>query len=218
MAKRIWVTADTHFGHTEAIGLFARPVAINDVRSMDELLIDRINSRVNRRDHLLHLGDFTGPRIWKGVEGEASMQYANDLRKRIVCETIEVVRGNHDPSRKRLKRFSMTHMKSFLSRDGQAVKSASSVATIPCGPGRESLTERCISMGTRMEHSNRLVAAPMSASIVGSMGQFCLMMSWLESLNSPHPNERTFHHVGRRCKIPKSPALSADQIPYTETR
>ena len=110
MAKRIWVTADTHFGHTEAIGLFARPVAINDVRSMDELLIDRINSRVNRRDHLLHLGDFTGPRIWKGAEGEVSMQYVKGLRERIFCEKIEVVRGNHDPSRKRLKKiFSDAH-------------------------------------------------------------------------------------------------------------
>ena len=103
MAKRIWVTADTHFGHADAIGLFARPLAINDVKSMDEFLLDRINTRVNRRDHLLHLGDFTGPRVWKGDEGEVSMRYATDLRERIVCETIEIVRGNHDPSRKRLK-------------------------------------------------------------------------------------------------------------------
>ncbi len=103
MAKRIWVTADTHFGHLEAIGLFARPVAIDDVNGMDELLLDQINSRVNRRDHLLHLGDFTGPRVWKGAAGDESIGYANAIRQRIVCKTMDLVRGNHDPSRKRLK-------------------------------------------------------------------------------------------------------------------
>ncbi|MSR44543.1 MAG: hypothetical protein EXS15_04170 [Phycisphaerales bacterium] len=103
MAKRIWVTADTHFGHSEAIGLFARPVADGDVHSMDELLLDRINTRVQREDFLLHLGDFTGPRRWKGEEGALSMQFALDLRRRIYCKKIEILRGNHDPSCKRLR-------------------------------------------------------------------------------------------------------------------
>ncbi|MSR70261.1 MAG: metallophosphoesterase [Phycisphaerales bacterium] len=103
MAKRIWVTADTHFGHAAAIGLFARPISAGDVIAMDEFLLDRINSRVGRGDHLLHLGDFTGPRPWKGEEGEASLRYAAELRGRIFCKRIELVRGNHDPSRKRLK-------------------------------------------------------------------------------------------------------------------
>jgi len=105
MAQRIWVTADTHFGHKEAIGLFARPVALDDVDAMDELLLERINSRVSRRDHLLHLGDFTGPRVWKGEDGQASMQYATTLRGRISCKTMEIVRGNHDPSHKRLNKL-----------------------------------------------------------------------------------------------------------------
>ena len=105
MAKRIWVTADTHFGHAEAIGLFARPIAAGDVTAMDEFLLERINSRVNRGDFLLHLGDFTGPRQWKGEAGDASMQYTAALRARIRCKRIEIVRGNHDPSRKRLRNF-----------------------------------------------------------------------------------------------------------------
>lgn len=104
MARRIWVTADTHFGHAEAIGLFARPVALGDVEAMDELLLDGINSRVNRRDRLLHLGDFTGPRVWKGPQGKESLAYCKGLRKRIACESIELVRGNHDPSARKFKK------------------------------------------------------------------------------------------------------------------
>lgn len=105
MARRIWITADTHFGHEEAIGLFARPVALHDVAAMDELLLEGINSRVNRRDHLIHLGDFTGPRQWKGAEGRASIDYCLGVRKRIACKSIELVRGNHDPSRKKACRI-----------------------------------------------------------------------------------------------------------------
>ncbi len=103
MAKRIWITADTHFGHEEAIGLFARPIAAGDVQGMDALLLDQINTRVARGDHLMHLGDFTGPRVWKGDEGEISMRYAAELRSRIFCKRMELVRGNHDPARKRIK-------------------------------------------------------------------------------------------------------------------
>ena len=40
MARRIWVTADTHFGHAEAIELFGRP--FRDVREMDGALLDAI--------------------------------------------------------------------------------------------------------------------------------------------------------------------------------
>ena len=103
MTGRVWVTADTHFGHAQATSLFARPVAIDDACAMDEFLLDRINSRVHRRDRLLHLGDFTGPRIWKGDEGKESVRYAAEIRARIACKSIELVRGNHDPARKRLK-------------------------------------------------------------------------------------------------------------------
>ncbi len=110
MSKRVWVTADTHFGHEEAIGLFARPVAAGDVEAMDALLIDRINARVGRGDLLLHLGDFTGPRSWKGEAGEASQRYVAELRARISCKRIELVRGNHDPARKRIREhFSDVH-------------------------------------------------------------------------------------------------------------
>jgi calcineurin-like phosphoesterase family protein len=59
MARRVWITADTHFGETEALSMFGRPFA--DTRAMDEALLDGINRCVAKRDVLLHLGDFCGP-------------------------------------------------------------------------------------------------------------------------------------------------------------
>ncbi len=103
MAKRIWVTADTHFGHHNAISLFARPIAAGDVDAMDTFLLDQINSRVARSDRLIHLGDFTGPREWKGDEGDLSRRYASTLRARIACKRVELVRGNHDPALKHIR-------------------------------------------------------------------------------------------------------------------
>lgn len=95
MAAKLWVTADTHFGHEDAIRLFGRPA--RDVRDMDDMLVDRINACVGRRDRLLHLGDFMGPMAWSGRDGKASVATARALRERIRCKRIELVRGNHDP-------------------------------------------------------------------------------------------------------------------------
>ncbi|MSR28471.1 MAG: metallophosphoesterase [Phycisphaerales bacterium] len=99
-----WVTADTHFGQAEAIELFGRPFAPGDTKAMDELLLERINMRVGKRDRLIHLGDFTGPREWKGQEGRKSLKELRLLRKRIVCRQVELVVGNQDPSPKRARR------------------------------------------------------------------------------------------------------------------
>ncbi len=103
MARRIFVTGDTHFGHVEAISLFARPVPLGDVAAMDEFLLERINRRVGKRDRLIHIGDFTGPMPWKGDEGRASMEYARGLRAKIACAKVELILGNHDPSPKRAR-------------------------------------------------------------------------------------------------------------------
>ncbi len=103
MAAQAWVTADTHFGHEEAIGLFSRPV--RDCAEMDDLLIDRINARVGRRDRLIHLGDFMGPMRWSGKEGKASVERARSLRERIRCRSVELVRGNHDPAKRSFERL-----------------------------------------------------------------------------------------------------------------
>ena len=52
----IFFTADTHFGHGGALGLFRRP--FTSVAAMDEAMIERWNARVGPKDEVWHLGDF----------------------------------------------------------------------------------------------------------------------------------------------------------------
>jgi calcineurin-like phosphoesterase family protein len=89
--RRIFVTADTHFGHREALAIFARPHATAE--AMDDAMIDAINAAVGAKDILVHLGDFLGPHEWI-AETRAR---AEELRGRIACERVYLVRGNHDP-------------------------------------------------------------------------------------------------------------------------
>ena len=49
-------TADTHFGHGGALGLYRRPFA--SVAAMDAALIERWNRVVSPADDVYHLGDF----------------------------------------------------------------------------------------------------------------------------------------------------------------
>jgi calcineurin-like phosphoesterase family protein len=51
----VWFTADTHFGHGGALGLFRRP--FDSVAAMDEALIGRWNAVVREGDEVWHLGD-----------------------------------------------------------------------------------------------------------------------------------------------------------------
>ena len=52
----VFFTADTHFGHGGALGLFRRPFA--SVAEMDEAMISRWNESVGPADEVWHLGDF----------------------------------------------------------------------------------------------------------------------------------------------------------------
>ncbi len=51
----VWFTADTHFGHGGALGLFGRP--FGSVAAMDEALVERWNAVIARDDVVWHLGD-----------------------------------------------------------------------------------------------------------------------------------------------------------------
>jgi calcineurin-like phosphoesterase family protein len=51
-----WFTADHHFGHGGARGLFRRPFA--STAAMDEALVERWNQHVGPADVVWHLGDF----------------------------------------------------------------------------------------------------------------------------------------------------------------
>lgn len=52
-----WYTADHHFGHKNIIKYCNRPFF--DADEMDEMLIQKWNSRVKSNDLVYHLGDFT---------------------------------------------------------------------------------------------------------------------------------------------------------------
>lgn len=89
--RRIFVTADTHFGHAEALRIFAR--SYPSAEAMDEAMIAAINASVGPKDVLVHLGDFMGPAEWDAKVRKR----AEALRGAIACKRVYLVRGNHDP-------------------------------------------------------------------------------------------------------------------------
>jgi calcineurin-like phosphoesterase family protein len=91
MTPRLFITADTHFGHVEALERFNRP--FGDVDAMDDALVRGINDVVGPDDLLYHLGDFVGPRPEPG----SRTRHAQSIRERIDCRKIVLVRGNQDP-------------------------------------------------------------------------------------------------------------------------
>ncbi len=95
VTQRLFITADTHFGHVEAIERFDRPFA--DVDAMDDALVKGINDVVGPDDLLYHLGDFVGPQ----PGGGSRSRHAESIRERIACRKIVLVRGNQDPRGKR---------------------------------------------------------------------------------------------------------------------
>ena|SRR6056297_1334857 len=52
--KNIWFIADTHFLHPKIVDICNRPI---DKESHDQWLLERINERVGKKDHLFFLGD-----------------------------------------------------------------------------------------------------------------------------------------------------------------
>lgn len=80
-----WFTADLHLGH-DAIRIHCdRPFASTD--EMDEAILGNINESVGATDTLYILGDFA----WQNIE-----QY----RRRINCENVYLIIGNHDRATK----------------------------------------------------------------------------------------------------------------------
>lgn len=91
VSNRIYITADTHFGHSDAIEKFTRP--FSNVDEMDDALVANINEVVGADDLLYHLGDFIGP-----VDApRTKTAHARTMRERIACKRIVLIRGNHDP-------------------------------------------------------------------------------------------------------------------------
>lgn len=96
--RKIWVTSDTHYGHANicrGVTKWRTPdgsIPIDETRDFDtieqmnEVIVNNINSVVGQDDILIHLGDWS----FGGFEN------IEIFRKRIICEEIHLVLGNHD--------------------------------------------------------------------------------------------------------------------------
>ena len=98
VAKNIWFTSDSHFGHTN----ICRGVSkwntgdeeefikatrnFPDLETMNEHIVDNINNCVGENDWLIHLGDFS----FGGIEN------IEVFRSQIKCKNIVLILGNHD--------------------------------------------------------------------------------------------------------------------------
>lgn len=83
---KIWFTSDTHFGHQNILKFCERP--FNSVEEMDNVIIERWNSKVGKDDIVFHLGDFAfaSNKRWQEL-----ISYLNGK--------IYLILGNHDITR-----------------------------------------------------------------------------------------------------------------------
>ena len=79
----LWFTADHHFGHKNIIKYCNRP--FSSIEEMDEVMIERWNSMVGKKDVVCYAGDFTLG------NGDIAEKYFKKLNGNII-----VVPGNHD--------------------------------------------------------------------------------------------------------------------------
>lgn len=101
---RVFVTADTHFGQTDAVDSYDRSFA--DVESMESAYVDAVNTSLGPDDLLLHLGDFVGDLDSR----KAKIRVATRIRESLTPRRIVLVRGNHDPKHRDFERlFTSVH-------------------------------------------------------------------------------------------------------------
>ncbi len=96
--KKVWITSDTHYGHTNICRgvtncrLPNGDIPVNQTRDfptiekMNAAIVNNINSLVGQDDILIHLGDWS----FGGFEK------IEEFRNRIICQNIHLVLGNHD--------------------------------------------------------------------------------------------------------------------------
>ena len=90
--QKIWFVSDTHFSHTnicKATSKWADTSKCRDFDSLEQMnsyIINNINSVVGQNDILFHLGDWS----FGGFDNIL------ESRKRIICQNIHIITGNHD--------------------------------------------------------------------------------------------------------------------------
>jgi len=78
-----WFISDTHFGHKNILEYEKEARPFSCLEEMHEVMIDRWNSVVNRKDIIYHLGDF--------AFGRRNIQIAERLNGK-----KKLIMGNHD--------------------------------------------------------------------------------------------------------------------------
>lgn len=96
--KNIWVTSDTHYGHTNICRgitnwksddpeqLIAATRDFATLEDMNAAIVNNINDCVKADDYLIHLGDWS----FGGFEK------IKEFREQINCKNIVLILGNHD--------------------------------------------------------------------------------------------------------------------------
>ena len=79
----IYFTADTHFGHRNIVTSCSRPFP--DVEEMNDVIVERWNAVVRKRDEVYFLGDF----------GMGPVDHLETIFKRLHGR-IHLIVGNHD--------------------------------------------------------------------------------------------------------------------------
>lgn len=91
LVGNIFITSDWHLGHPNIAGAKTSSWKngyrdFNSVQEMNDTIIDTINHQVPEDAILMYLGDF-------GFGGHGKIP---DFRRRIYCQNIHFIRGNHD--------------------------------------------------------------------------------------------------------------------------
>jgi len=91
--QNIFFTSDTHFSHSNLVSgttqwkdADAKTRKFDTLEEHDEMLIKNINNKVGVEDILFHLGD------WSFGGDENIMKF----KKRLHCQNIHLILGNHD--------------------------------------------------------------------------------------------------------------------------
>jgi calcineurin-like phosphoesterase family protein len=90
--SNIWITADTHYNHKNIVkgesdwNDKSRCRKFKSLKTYNDIIVKNINSVVEKKDWLYHLGD------WSLGERDSLFEF----RERLKCENIVIVCGNHD--------------------------------------------------------------------------------------------------------------------------
>lgn len=94
-SKNLFITSDTHFGHTNICKGISKwdwkknPSSVRDFETLSQMndrIVNNINSKVGHDDVLIHVGDWS----FGGFEN------IENFRSRLTCQNIILITGNHD--------------------------------------------------------------------------------------------------------------------------